>query len=145
MRLIEPAWTRFWSKIALPNERGCMLWMGRPSSAGYGRIRIDGELFYAHRISYELAYGEIPAGLEIDHLCRVRHCVAPDHLEVVTHRANMLRGNTPSARHAAKTHCPRGHAYDEANTSYAPNGSRRCRACRRKPWRKRKSQARAAA
>lgn len=119
---------RFWSKVALPNEQGCMLWMGYVNPTGYGRLSLGRKMTLAHRAAYALAYGGIPEGLTLDHLCRVRHCVAPDHLEPVTAAVNTLRGSGPTALNARKTHCPQGHAYDEANT-YVFRGSRNCRTC----------------
>ena len=80
---------------------------------------------YAHRAAYELFVGPIPSGYEIDHLCRVRDCVNPDHLEAVTRRENLLRGDTFAATHAAKTECPRGHPYD----TITAQGARRCSIC----------------
>jgi hypothetical protein len=101
----------------------CVKWAGALNSSGYGVTRRAGRLVLAHRAAYEEQHGPIPDGLELDHLCRVRSCVNPEHLEPVTHAENMRR----SAR--LITHCPHGHFYDEANTSY--NGTaRRCRTCK---------------
>lgn len=85
----------------------------------------------AHRYAYEHFIGPIPEGLQVDHLCRVRNCVNPDHLEAVTCRENVLRGDGVAAANARATHCPQGHAYDEANTYTWTNGGRHCRACAR--------------
>lgn len=85
----------------------------------------------AHRYTYTLLVGEIPSGLELDHLCRVRNCVNPDHLEPVTRRENLLRSTSFVARKAKQTHCVNGHLFDEANTYVRPDrGTRECRACR---------------
>lgn len=89
----------------------CWRWSGSVDRNGYGRMSVGHVNRTAHRISYELFKGSIPEGLQIDHLCRVRDCVNPDHLEAVTGRMNTLRGYSPSAIHARKTHCPRGHEY----------------------------------
>lgn len=125
---------RFFAKVALPNEQGCMLWMGTMRRDGYGSLCVNYERWLAHRFSYSVFNGSIPDGLVIDHLCRNKRCVAPDHLEAVTQAENMRRGNVTKVRSAqqrAKTHCPSGHPYDEANTYVNPNGGRACRACAR--------------
>lgn len=112
---------RLASKIEPEPMSGCWLWTAG-TNGGYGTIRWGGPLQKAHRITYELLRGVVPEGLELDHTCRNTFCVNPWHLDAVTHQENMRR--------AVKTHCPRGHLYDEANTG--PNGpARRCRACHR--------------
>lgn len=70
----------------------CWVWTGAKQSAGYGALRVDGRVVLAHRHAYEQAVGPIPAGLQLDHLCRVTDCVNPEHLEPVTNRENVLRG-----------------------------------------------------
>lgn len=105
----------------------CWQWYGGGVPSGYGRWRNG----YAHRHYYEFAVGPIPDGTEIDHLCRNRGCVNPAHMEAVPHRVNMLRGNTIPAKNVAKTHCLRGHPFDEKNTRINKEGARRCRACNR--------------
>src|SRR2546421_6548023 len=92
--------------IPEPNS-GCHLWIGHENApGGYGRLSYRGRLYLAHRLSYESAIGPVPAGLQLDHLCRVRCCVNPAHLEPVTGRENVLRGISPAARAAKATHCP---------------------------------------
>jgi hypothetical protein len=110
-----------------------MLWQGCVHRSGYGQFKLHGRQLAAHRMAYELRIGRIPEGLVIDHLCRVRHCVAPLHLEAVTNAENIRRGETglrSGAYMRAKTHCPRGHAYDAANTYIRSDGSRICRTCK---------------
>lgn len=103
----------------------CIIWTGTKNGDGYGRI---GRKF-VHRMAFEEAGGVLIKGMEIDHLCGNRACYNAEHLEQVSHKVNTLRGDTITARHARKTHCPRGHAYDEANTYIAKDGSRNCRKC----------------
>jgi hypothetical protein len=110
------------------DPESCWRWGGKLDVYGYGRLG-SGQL--AHRHSYVEVHGAIPTGLQIDHLCRVRDCVNPNHLEAVTARVNSLRSESVSAINARKTHCPQGHEYDEANTYIAPNGGRSCRSCNR--------------
>lgn len=106
---------------------GCWLWAGHIQPKGYGTARnITRRLQLAHRLIYELMKGPIPEGLTIDHLCRVRSCVNPDHMEPVTNRVNILRGYNPPAIQARRTHCPRGHSLANA---YKSKGHRMCRTC----------------
>src|SRR5439155_25592866 len=107
----------------------CWMWTGSTDRHGYGQARQRERTFRTHRAVYELLKGPIPAGLTLDHLCRVRRCVNPAHLEPVTNRENILRGVGPN-----RTHCPRGHPYDERNTfryTYRGSTRRNCRACTR--------------
>lgn len=116
------------AKVRVDESSGCWLWTGRLSGQGYGHVSHRRKNHAAHRASYEAHIGPIPKGLEIDHRCRVRHCVNPAHLEAVTHAENVRRGDLRFVQ-GGKPACPRGHAYDEANTIRRPNGSRGCRAC----------------
>ncbi len=109
----------------------CWLWRGSLSPDGYGRIAVQGRNVGAHRVAWELVNGPIPTGLTIDHLCRVRACVNPTHLEAVPLRENVLRGLGPTAINSSKTHCVHGHEFNEANTYVYPSGYRHCRVCRR--------------
>lgn len=113
---------RFWAKVEKTDT--CWIWTGALNNCGYGVLRSDSVMYCAHRFSYERNVGEIPDGLEIDHLCRNRACVNPEHMEVVTHAENMRR------RVPAGT-CVNGHDYTLENTIQRRDGSRRCRACER--------------
>jgi len=132
------------TKYVVNGETGCWLWTGRIGDDGYGTIAAGADVdearprraLRAHRVMYELLVGPIPEGLVIDHLCRVRGCVNPEHLEPVTERINLLRGDTVTARNASVTHCPQGHPYDEANTFRRKNNGRECRECGRERCRR---------
>lgn len=122
---------RFLEKFEIDESCGCWVWTANIAGKGYGRMALNGKDYYAHRFSYETYVGEIPDGLVIDHLCRNRLCVNPDHLEPVTNKENLLRGDTIIARCAKATHCPRGHEYSSRNTRVDKRGKRACRACDR--------------
>jgi hypothetical protein len=137
---------RFWAKVnkngPIPANRpdlgSCWIWLGSKNHDGYGRFNLDRcKRPLAHVFAYEDVFGPVPEGLELDHLCRVHQCCNPHHVEPVTRRENLLRGNTVTAENAAKTHCPRGHPYDLVNTSWRepkrPGNAppRACITCRR--------------
>jgi len=107
-------------------------------SNGYTKMGLCGETLLTHRVAYEAFVGPIPEGLQIDHLCKQRACCNPEHLEPVTCRENLLRGDTLTAAEASAAHCKRGHPFDEANTYLRADrpGVRGCRACRNS-WRSR--------
>lgn len=129
-----PITQRFWDKVEKSDR--CWMWSAGTSSEGYGRYYLGAENGakrhdYAHRISYAIAHGPIPEGLHIDHLCRVRSCVNPSHLEAVTCKVNLLRGETVTARNASVTHCPSGHPYSGENLLVNNRGQRQCASCKR--------------
>lgn len=127
---------RFWSKVALANPNDCWNWTAGLFD-GYGEFRLNATMVRAHRLAYEILIGPIPNALTIDHLCRNRKCVNPFHLEPVTHKENILRGESFTAINAAKTH-----PYSEENTYIQlphkshRNGGRVCRICSRNHKRK---------
>lgn len=103
----------------------CLLWRGRLTYSGYGHISVYNEQKNVHRVAYDLWVGPIPAGLEVDHLCRVRNCFEPSHLEPVTHQENLRR------IHAGRTHCVHGHEHATHGYLSPVNGRRVCRTCKR--------------
>lgn len=119
--------TRFWAKVNV--TPGCWFWKGSLYPKGYGQFRFDGRPRGAHIFSYLIHVGQIPDGLEIDHLCRTRHCVNWMHLEAVTHRVNLLRGTGFAGTESRQTHCKRGHEFTVENTMVY-KGERSCIACR---------------
>lgn len=121
---------RFQEKITVSDD-GHWLWRTQ-SVYGYAGVKIGGRMYLAHRAVYELLVGPIPEGFHVDHVCRVRNCVNPDHLEAVTPQVNTLRSPTaPAAINARKTECIRGHPFDGPNTYTTPDGRRQCRVCLR--------------
>ena len=140
---------RFWAKVDIngpvpeynPSLGNCWIWIGTRGADGYGRFYfVPGtkRRKVAHRWLYESIFGPIPSGFQLDHLCRVRYCVRPSHLEVVTCAENIARGET-SQWQRDKTHCPQGHPYAGDNLFIRKRGGRVCGECRRSYDRKRPS------
>lgn len=132
---------RFDTKV-VPLTDGCWMWTASLTvHGGYGQFNDGSTMVRAHRWSYEQHVGPIPDGLDLDHLCRNRWCVNPDHLEPVSRGENLLRGY--AARGVADS-CAQGHPFDESNTFTRANGARGCRTCRNNASRASKARARAA-
>lgn len=127
--MLEQLPERLSSKIAIEDESGCWLWLASLRD-GYGQVRSGSTVRSAHVVVYELLVGAVDVGMELDHLCRVRHCVNPVHLEQVVHRTNVLRGDAAAASNARKTHCVRGHELIDANV-YVYGRHRTCKQCLR--------------
>lgn len=117
---------RFWSKVN--KSDGCWEWTGAKNN-GYGMFWNC----YTHRLAFHYLRGPVPADMELDHLCRNRGCVNPDHLEIVTGKENLMRSESFVAINAQKTQCPQGHPYDGENLWIIKTGPRKgkreCRAC----------------
>jgi len=123
---------RFWALCVPEPNSGCWLWTGSVNEHGYARVRPSGapRAVLGHRFAYAALVGPIPEGLVCDHLCRTRSCVNPLHLEPVSNRENILRGECRAAMNAVATTCAHGHAFTEENTLIRSDGAgRECRAC----------------
>lgn len=125
---------RIASKIRVDLLTGCWLWVRYCDPAGYGRVYWNKRADRAHIVVYRLLVRPIPEGMELDHVrargCRWRCCCNPAHLEPVTHRENLLRGNTSVAERAAREVCPQGHVLAEGNLVKRASG-RECATCNR--------------
>ncbi len=127
---------KFWATVDKTGKDGCWIMTTAPTAPGYSiasLFRLSDRRWCsvrAHRLAYFLVKGPIPDGLQIDHLCRNKRCVNPDHLEAVTGRENILRGISPTAINARRTSCVRGHVLTGANVATKGRGNRECMACR---------------
>ena len=120
---------RLFAKIKIDKKSGCWLWAGGKDQSGYGQGFLQGRRERVHRIIYAAYKGPIERNKgkkikQLDHLCRVKHCCNPDHLELVTPRENVHRGTSPVAINVKKKVCKYGHKF-----SVAPSGRRVCRTC----------------
>lgn len=139
---LEPVIDKFWKRVDkngpvpnyAPHLGSCWIWTGQINNSGYGELSFgpknDRTRVRAHRYSYETLVGPIIEGNHLDHLCRVRHCVNPSHLEDVTPRENFRRGTGWSGRNAQKTHCSKGHEFTPDNTIFVKLG-RQCATCQK--------------
>ncbi len=140
------AMERFWSKVDKngpvgqhrPDLGPCWVWIAGKRADGYGRFDVNGRPERAHRFSFEMTSGAIPKDMVLDHLCRNRACVNPDHLQLTTRKGNAVApgsmvGRTTGEKNRAKTHCPKGHEYTPENTRVSKRGLRHCKECNR--WR----------
>lgn len=137
--------SRFWAKVdksgPVPEHRPelgpCWVWTGSTNGRGYGELRIHGRKWYAHRFAFvALGGNELPDGFDLDHLCRTRPCVRPEHLEAVTRLQNVQRGEG----HGSETHCPQGHPYAGDNLRVESTATRHCRTCDREGDARRRAQ-----
>lgn len=122
---------RILSRTVRDPDTGCWCWTGA-RSGGYGHVQVGGAVRETHSVVYELVRGAVPRGLQLDHLCRLRCCVNPEHLEPVTRKENILRGTSQQAANAHKIHCGHGHELSGTNVRITRNGRRACRACGRR-------------
>lgn len=142
---------RFWLRVdrdgpvpeARPELGPCWIWTGSTTRGGYGQHWNGIKQRKTHAMGYELLVGPIPPGLELDHLCRVRVCCNPQHLEPVTGLVNQARGHTVIARNLAKVACDNGHGFTPGNTYLDKSGNRNCRTCRTEAMRRYRARRRA--
>ena len=123
--LLDPAF----GKHIVVCPTSCWMWGGHIDRYGYGKKTLRRRVVQAHRLTWMMMRGEIPTHLQIDHLCRVRSCVNPAHMELVTSRENTLRGLTLPATNARKSECLRGHQFTAENIYWSKTGKRNCKAC----------------
>ncbi len=123
---------RIKTKILIEPYSGCWLWTAGTRTWGYAQTSLKNKTYSAHKVLYEDKFGKVPDGLELDHLCKVKCCVNPSHLEAVTHTENVRRGRALEAirrERLSRTHCKWGHEFTTENTLSKTNGARGCRIC----------------
>lgn len=116
----------------------CWIWQGGTLNSGYGCLKAHGRAWLVHRLAYTALVDEIPAGLTVDHLCKNRLCVNPQHMDLCTRGENTLRGNSPAAVNARKTTCDKGHAFDREVGAVKARGCKRCYNAYKREERRRK-------
>lgn len=135
--MLEQLPRRFRDKINISG--GCWVWTAAITNNGYGRVKIKGKTVVAHKAVFQLLVGPVRDGLTLDHKCRNRACVNPDHLEPVTMRVNVLRGETITGANSRKSHCHVGHPLAGDNLFIRNDGRRRCKTCEAASQRKLRS------
>lgn len=134
---------QIFDNAAIGGLDACWLWQRPTNKHGYGTVRVGGRSRNVHRTVYEYLRGPVAPGLVLHHTCEERRCVNPKHLVPMTrrehHEAHDFKGNRAiAAKLRSRTHCPHGHPFDEENTYWTPAGHRKCRACDRDRWQRRK-------
>lgn len=122
---------RFWAKVEVHHPAACWHWLGGRNDGGYGQLMLNSGKYAAHRVAYTLLVGPVPPHLTIDHLCRNRLCVNPDHLRIASMYDNVMAAYGPPARNRRKTHCKYGHPFTPENTYVESSGGRDCLTCKR--------------
>lgn len=123
---------RIMSHLSIDSSTSCWIFTGTRDRNGYGSIRCGPRMKLAHRVAYVVHKGEIPEGMQIDHLCRHRACCNPDHLEAVTRHENWRRSRAVTRLNQLATHCKQGHALSGTNLLRTTSGHRKCRICQRR-------------
>jgi hypothetical protein len=120
-----PAPERFQTYYEINSATGCWEWTLCLNQGGYGVFHTNNKQWKAHRFAYQILIGPIPEGLTLDHLCKNKKCVNPEHLEPVTQYVNTVRGKGSSS-----LYCSKGHAMFGEHL-YFNDGNRRCQKCKR--------------